>query len=75
MKTTTFTCTKSAEELEKSARQRSMFYGLMMWLCPLMPVLIVYILSSVNQEEELAIIPILLFTVTVVMTVYCFIMF
>lgn len=75
MKTTTFTCTKSAEELEKSARQRSMLYGLMMWLCPLMPVLIVYILSSVCQEEELAIIPILLFTVTVVMAVYCFIIF
>ena len=50
MKTTTFTYTTSAEEIEKSVRQRSMFYGLMMWLCPLMPVLIVYILLSVYQE-------------------------
>jgi hypothetical protein len=35
MKSVTFTCTMSAEEIEKTLRARNLTYTLMTWMCPL----------------------------------------
>lgn len=77
MKSTTFTCTKSAEEIEKSARERKRVYTLMLWMCPVAIILVGYICFTQfsGVDRSLAWIPVLLFALMALVMAFCFIAF
>lgn len=77
MQSTTFTCTKSAEEIEKSVRERKRVYTLLMWMCPVAIILIGYVLfvPFSDGDQSLAWFPILLFVLTALLMTFCFIVF
>lgn len=78
MKSITFTCTKSAEEIEKSARGSKQKYTLMLWMCPAAAAIVGYMCFVPFQEGTeplLAWLPILLFAITTIIMALCFIIF
>lgn len=75
MKTTTFTCTKSAEEIEKSARDKMIMYKIMMGLCPVAVLLSAYVTFYPHGELVLNTYMISLFVLVLVLMGFVFWMF
>lgn len=75
MKTTTFTCTKSAEEIEKSARDKMIMYKIMMGLCPIAVLLSAYVTFYPHGELVLNMYMISLFVLVLVLMGFVFWMF
>lgn len=75
MKTTTFTCTKGAEEIEKSARDKMIMYKIMMGLCPVAVLLSAYVTFYPHGELVLNMYMISLFVLVLVLMGFVFWMF
>ena len=54
MESVTFTCTMSAEEIEKTLRARNLTYTLMTWMCPLSVLLFVGTVCNAFIEAHCA---------------------
>lgn len=75
MKTTTFTCTKSAEEISKSVHERSLMYKVLSWACLFAICPLFYISFFVSGTFDINAISLILFVIGVAAMLLCFFLF